>query len=79
MVFWFAFCGGVSVLVVLCSFFFVFLYLSKKIPKKPDTAKNPKNKIAEKKDKQKIQLAQLYSQIVFLIFWGVGYKNVMFC
>ena len=57
--------------------FFVFSFLSKKIPPKPDTAKNPKNKNAEKTDQKKNQSAQLCSQIVFFIFWG-GLKNFIF-
>ena len=76
MVFWFASCGLVSFLVVL---FFVFHTFQQKDPKKPDTAKKPKTENAEKKDKQNIQLAPLCSQIVFPIFLGAGYKNVIFC
>jgi len=50
-------------------FFCFFIPLKKGPPKKPDTAKTQKSKNAEKTDK-KNQLAQLCSQIVFLIFWG---------
>ena len=57
--------------------FYCFLFLSRNRPPKQDTAKKT-NQNAEKKDKQKNQLAQLCSQIVFLIL-GAGYKNVMFC
>ena len=66
-------------LVVLLPFLFVlqfcfefclfFIPLKKRPPKKPDTAKPPPKKNAEKKT-TKIQLAQLCSQLVFLIFLG---------
>ena len=64
--------------------FFVFHSSQKRPPKKPDTAKNPKCKNAEKNG-QKNQLAQLCSQIVFFIFWGakltklLSWKSVQGC
>ena len=60
--------------LVKMSFFLHFSFLGFGI----DSAKTPKTKNAEKKDKQKIQLAQLCSQIVFLIFGG-GVQNFYFC
>ena len=70
VVFWFASCG----LDNFCCFVFIVcfnvIHSFQKRPKK-DTANPPKNKTKNQK-KDKHQLAQLCSQIVFLI-WGVGY------
>ena len=54
------------------NFCFLFFIPFQKKTQKPDTAKTKKQK-CRKKDK-KIQLAQLCSQIVFLIFWGWATK-----
>ena len=66
--------------VVLCSLFCFFCSFIpfKKDPKKPDTAKNPKNQTCRKRGQTKDQLAQLCSQIVFLIFWGWATKMLFF-
>ena len=68
-------CGLVSFLVVLCSIFvfFVFFHSLKKTPKKR-TRQNPQKENAEKRDNKQFQLAQLCSQLVFLIFGG-GIQN----
>ena len=73
MVLLFASCGLLSFLLFCFEFCFFCLVLSKKTPKKLDTAKTPKTKM-QKKDKQKNQLAQLCSQIVFLIY-GCGLQK----
>ena len=57
-------------LVVLCFLFFIFHSFQKKDPQKTGHGKNPKNQKCRKKDRTKNQLAQLCSQIVFLIFGG---------
>ena len=73
MDFSFASCGLVSVLVVVCSMFgFSFLSIKKDPNKKKDTTKTQKKQNAEKQNKN--QLAQLCSQIVFLIFGLRGLK-----
>ena len=69
MVFWSASCGLVSFLVVLCSFSFFAKQDQNRTLQKPK-----KTKMQKKKDPQKIQLAQLCSQIVFLIFGGWATK-----
>ena len=51
-----------------------FLFLSKKKSPKNGHSKNPQKKYAEKKTNNKNQLAQLCSQIVFLIFGGWATK-----
>ena len=55
---------------------FCFSFLSKKDPKKTGHSKNPKKQKCRKKRKN--QLAQLCSQIVFLIL-GCGLKNADVC
>ena len=74
------FCGlHLVVLFLSWLFFLLFHSFQNKRPKKPDTAKPPKTKNAEKKNKHKIQLAQLCSQMVFLIVWGWATKMWLFC
>ena len=61
---------------LFCVFLFFYHSFQKKRPQKTGHCKiqKKKHKKAAKKDKQKIQLAQLCSQIVFLIFWGWATK-----
>ena len=70
MVFLFVSCGP------FCFYLDFSLLSKKKTNKKKDTAKT-KAKMQEIKKRTKNQLAQLCSQIVFMIFWG-GLKNADF-
>ena len=76
---WFC-CLHLVVIFPFCCFvlkfvIFVFFHSSqKRPPKKPDTAKTPKSKNAEKNGQKKSQLAQLCSQIVFFNFLGWASK-----
>ena len=82
MILLFASCGLVSFLLFCFEFwiFCLFSFLSKKDPQKTGHSKNPRTtQIAEKKDKQKNQLAQLCSQIVFLLFGGGLQKCYSLC
>ena len=66
----FASCGLLSFCCFVLNFVF-FSFLSKKDPQKTGHNKNQKkSKNARKKTTKKNQLAQLCSQIVFLIFGG---------
>ena len=65
--------------LLFCAQFSYFIPFKEKA-KKTDTATPPpqtKKQKCRKKDTQ-IQLAQLWSQIVSLMFWGVGYKMASF-
>ena len=66
----FLFCFFV-VLFWLC--LFCFSFLSKKTPKKPDTAKTQESKNAEKTDKQNSVSAVVFTNSIFN-FFGVGLK-----
>ena len=63
--------------LLFCAQFVVFCFLFLSNPKKR-TQQKQKNNHPEKKDNEIIQLAQLCSQILFILF-GVGYKHVIFC
>ena len=60
------------------NFVFCFFIPLKKDPQKTGHSKKPKKQKCRKKRTKKNQLAQLCSQIVFLFFWGVGFKNADF-
>ena len=81
MVLLFASCGHLSFLLFCFEFCFLcfFVPLKKRPPKKPDTAKTPKGKNAEKKRTKKNQLAQLpvFTDSVLKCF-GVGLKFSFF-
>ena len=74
---WFS-CLHLVVLFLVCCFEFLFSFLSKKA--KTDTTKPPpqNQKVQKQKNKAVFQLAQLCSQMVFLIFRG-GLQHANFC
>ena len=74
MVFLLASCGPATFFFSFLAFEFLFLLLAPltKDPPKTGHSKNPKSKMQKKKDKH--QLAQLCSQIVFLDFLGSDSK-----
>ena len=76
MVFWFASCGLVSFLDVLC---FCFSFLSRERPNKTGHNKNPKNQKCRKRGQTKNSVSAIVFTNSVPNFLGVGYKNEIFC